>query len=541
MHDFASPNPSQGGQAVCLSIGPAVIAAPHTGPRARALTAKGKQLACCGLTFRTPTTAAERTSMLSIDSAWETLSGLQQELSFGNPTPWLNLHFYLEFFFLGVIMYVVTRRMYSPKKKSSTLTEEEIDARCAAWKPVPLVPEGSVTKPELVLDKACGATLKLQGDAKTYANFASHNFLGMVGNEEVHDASKAVIEKYGVGSCGPRGFYGSIDVHINCEEEIAKFMGVDHAILYSYDVATPSSVIPAFSKGGDLIIADERVNFSIKTGLHLCKSAVVFYKHNDMADLEAKLEDVMARDKKNRGKINRRFIVCEGIYQNLGDIAPLPKLVELKNKYKFRLILDESMSVGTLGQTGRGLTEHFNVPIGEVDILCASMSNSVASVGGFCVGDYDTIKHQRLSGAAYCFSASLPPYLSQASISSLRVIDREPQRVVQLQANAQRMRTKLAKLDSLGLHLLGSKGEADDVGSVSPLVHLRLDELDDSSRYQAIVDAVKKSGSIISAASYTVLEVDPPPPSLRLSVCAAHTEKQIDECVGAIEAALKST
>ena len=474
-------------------------------------------------------------------SMMESLQGLLDELSFGNPTPWLNLHFYLEFFFLGVIMYVVTRRMYSPKKKGSTLTEKEIEARCAAWKPVPLVPEGSVAKEEVVLDQACGATLKLQGDPKTYANFASHNFLGLVGDAEVHNASKAVIEKYGVGSCGPRGFYGSIDVHINCEEEIAKFMGQKHAILYSYDVATPSSVIPAFAKGGDLIIADERVNFSIKTGLHLCKSAVVFYKHNDMVDLEAKLEDVMARDKKNSKALNRRFIVCEGIYQNVGDVAPLPKLVELKNKYKFRLICDESMSVGTLGKTGRGLTEHFGVPTEEVDILCASMSNAIASVGGFCVGAYDIIKHQRLSGAAYCFSASLPPYLSQASISSLQVIDREPQRVSQLQANAQRMRARLTKLAPLGLHLLGSSGDDGDVGAVSPLVHLRLDELDDPSRYQAIADKVKASGALLSATSYTVLEVDPPPPSLRVSVSSAHTDKQIDACVDAIEAALKST
>ena len=96
------------------------------------------------------------------DSPWSTLLSLQQELSFGNPTPWLNLHFYLEFFFLGVIMYVVTRRMYSPKKKGSTLSDKEIDARCAAWSPVPLVPEGSVYKPELVVAEACGATLKLR-------------------------------------------------------------------------------------------------------------------------------------------------------------------------------------------------------------------------------------------------------------------------------------------------------------------------------------------------------------------------------------------
>jgi len=416
------------------------------------------------------------------DSPWSTLLSLQQELSFGNPTPWLNLHFYLEFFFLGVIMYVVTRRMYSPKKKGSTLSDKEIDARCAAWSPVPLVPEGSVYKPELVVAEACGATLKLQGDSRAYVNFTSHNFLGLVGEQEVHEACKGTIEKYGVGSCGPRGFYGSIDVHIKCEEEISRFMGTPHAILYSYDVATPSSVIPAFSKGGDLIIADEGVNFSIKTGLHLCKSAVVFFKHNDMQDLEAKLEDVMARDKKKRQPLNRRFIVCEGIYQNFGDVVDLKKVVELKDKYKFRLILDESMSVGTLGKTGRGLTEHAGVPIDAVDILCASMSNAIASVGGFCVGNLDVVKHQRLSGAAYCFSASLPPYLSQASITSLQMISKESERVQRLQRNARRMRTGLSKLAPLGLHLLGSSGAEGDRGCMSPLVHARLDELDDASR-----------------------------------------------------------
>ena len=348
--------------------------------------------------------------------------------SYDDGQVFLNPYFYLEVVFLGIIMYVVTRRAIKPKSRP-TLSEEQIEAAVAAWRPGPLVPEGSNPKPEYVIEQASGTRVTLQGDKVEYSNFVSHNFLGVLGSADVHKECKRVIEKYGVGSCGPRGFYGSIDVHIKCEEEIAKFMGTQNAILYSYDVATPSSVIPAFAKSGDFILADEGVNLSIKTGLYLSKSNVVFYKHLDMGDLESKLKDELARATMMRTPLNRRFIVSEGLFQNFGDIAPLKKLVELKEQYKFRLVLDESMSVGTLGKTGRGLAEHAGVAVKDVDILCASMSNAVASVGGFCVGDYEIVKHQRLSGAAYCYSASLPPYISQASITSLQLIAKEPKRV----------------------------------------------------------------------------------------------------------------
>lgn len=353
-----------------------------------------------------------------------------------------NPYFYLEFFFLGLIMYVLARRQYKPKEKPK-LSEEQIQTAVDSWKPGPLVPEGSVWKGESVIEHFSGVTVKLQGDAKSYSNFVSHNFLGLIGAPEVTKTCKSTIKKYGVGSCGPRGFYGSIDTHIKCEEEIAKFMGTEHAILYSYDVATPSSVVPAFAKAGDLVIADEGVNLSLKTGLYLSKSNVVFFKHNDMKDLESKLKDEEARFKKNRSALNRRFIVAEGLYQNYGDIAPLKQIVGLKEKFKYRLILDESMSVGTLGKTGRGLSEHAGVSISDVDILCASMSNALASVGGFCVGARDIVKHQRLSGAAYVYSASLPPYISQASTTSLQLIAKEPQRVLKLQRNAKRLREGL--------------------------------------------------------------------------------------------------
>lgn len=121
----------------------------------------------------------------------------------------------------------------------------------------------------------------------------------------------------------------------------------------------------------------------------------------------------------DRKPLNRRFIVVEGIYQYLGDIAQLDKIYELKEKYKYRLMVDESIAFGVLGENGRGACEHFGLGSGSVEIIVASMSNSLASIGGFCVGDWEIVDHQRLSGLGYCYSASLPPYLATAASAAL--------------------------------------------------------------------------------------------------------------------------
>lgn len=110
--------------------------------------------------------------------------------------------------------------------------------------------------------------------------------------------------------------------------------------------------------------------------------------------------------------MNRRFIIVEGIYANTGDLAPLAAIKQLKEQYKYRLLVDESMSLGVLGATGRGATEHYGLSPEDSEIIGASLGNAVASIGGFCAGEREIVDHQRLSGLGYCFSASLPPYLA---------------------------------------------------------------------------------------------------------------------------------
>ena len=171
-----------------------------------------------------------------------------------------------------------------------------------------------------------------------------------------------------------------IDVHMKLEEDIADFLGTEAAIVYAQGFSTISSVIPAFCKRGDIIVADRGVNFAIQKGLQMSRSTIRWYDHNDMKSLELVLETIEKERRKKKGPLTRRFIVTEGIFDHDGTMSDLPKLVcqrhmmktrgptnlsqvELKHKYKYRLILDESFSFGSVGRTGRGLTELYNVPV----------------------------------------------------------------------------------------------------------------------------------------------------------------------------------
>lgn len=146
-----------------------------------------------------------------------------------------------------------------------------------------------------------------------------------------------------------------------------------------------------------------------------------------MKDLANLLETIAKDDKKhNRDALQqRRFIVVEGLYHLTGDLCPLPEILNLKNKYCYRIIMDESLSFGTIGNTGRGVTEHYGIDIGEIDMITVAMDNTLASIGGGCIGTREVVDHQRLSGSGYCFSASAPPFLFASAIDALEQLDKK--------------------------------------------------------------------------------------------------------------------
>ena len=265
----------------------------------------------------------------------------------------------------------------------------------------------------------------------TVLNFANFDYLGMSSNQpSVRKAADQALNQYGCGACGPRGFYGTIDVHLQLEKEFAQFLDVDDAILYSDGASTCASTVAAFAKRGDLIVCDEAIYEPLRTGVSLSRAHLKWFKHNDMVDLRRVLTNIQVHDEKAQRKTNaqRRFLVVEGLYRTTGRIVPLQELVQLKHEFSYRLILDESNSFGTLGATGRGVHELFQCQLmKDVEITTIALENSMGAIGGITVGTEEVVDHQRLSGSGYCFSASLPPFTATAALQSLHLLRDCPQ------------------------------------------------------------------------------------------------------------------
>ncbi|CAB4030958.1 serine palmitoyltransferase 1-like, partial [Paramuricea clavata] len=307
-------------------------------------------------------------------------------------------HILFEVILVLLVFRLFRAKQYKLRESEIQLTEKEEEELIKDWKPEPLVPPNAnhpsyVINPNIIKGKP-GHQIIVNG--KSCLNLATFNFLGFVGDKDIEEASIKTLRKYGVGSCGPRGFYGTIDVHLEFEKKVAEFMNTEDAIMYAYGFSTIASAIPAYSKRGDVIFCDDGVCFAIQKGVTASRSKVYWFKHNDMDDLERCLKEQEQKDMKNAKKasVTRRFLVAEGLYANYGDLAPLPKLIELKYKYKVRILLDESQSFGVLGATGRGLTEHFDVDRNDVDLISASMESSLATIGGFCCGSSFVVDHQ---------------------------------------------------------------------------------------------------------------------------------------------------
>jgi len=248
------------------------------------------------------------------------------------------------------------------------------------------------------------------------------------------------------------------------EADIASYLGTEGCIVYAQAFSTITSVIPAFCKRGDIIVADRAVNYSIRRGLEISRSNIKWYNHGDMDDLERVMKKVVQEQAKK--KLTRRFVVTEALFETIGDMSNLPKLVssgetpqklqiqavqtnwlreqiELKEKYKFRIILDETWSFGVLGRTGRGLTEAQNVDSTQVDMIVGSLAGPLCAGGGFCAGRKDVVEHQRLMAASYTFSAALPAMLAMTASESLNVLQCNPELLVQCRENIRLMRAQL--------------------------------------------------------------------------------------------------
>lgn len=399
-----------------------------------------------------------------------------------------------------IIWLMFIRRTVDPSKATKTkLTDKEVDWLVDTWVPEPLVPENDEAVDVPIVESVNGNEVRVRGVKEPVINLASNDFLGLGKLPNVRERAREALDKYGCGSCGPRGFYGTIDVHLEFEANLAKFMKAEQSICYSDGASAVSSCIPAYSKKGDLILVDEGCSEPIRTGVNLSRSTVHFFKHNDMQDLANLLETIAKDDRKYKRDPTkqRRFIVVEGLYHLTGDLCPLPEVLRLKEKFCYRVVLDESLSFGTIGKSGRGLTEYYDIKIDKVDMITVAMDTTLAGIGGGCVGTREVVDHQRLSGSGYCFSASAPPFLFAASVETLHQLEeRGPDLLAALRSNIQAL---IAGINNLPhVHVVSS--------NESPILHVALDQsstfVEDERIFDAIAKACLQRGVAVTALSF---------------------------------------
>lgn len=442
----------------------------------------------------------------------------------------------VEALFFLLVIYLAISRAYKPRSANPSPSTKIPD-----WSPQPL----AEPLPQDILDAqplditiqagGAGPLLTVNGQEEVL-NFCTNNFLGLLKHPEVADVAHATMKDYGLGACGPRGFYGTTDVHLACEQRLAEFCGTPNAILYSFGAATGNSTIPAFCKRGDLVVVDSALNYTLELGVQLSRAQVRRFKHNDMEDLESILKDVTMQDGKDPSlrQKQRRIIIVEGIYQNVGDVCPLDHVVRLKDKYLFRVMVDESFSLGVLGKSGRGALEHFGIPREAVEIATADLGNAVSSVGGFCVGNDEVVSHQRLSGAGYCFSASQPPFLAAAASTALGVIMESGSSLVS------RLRENIATFrENLDTGALRHAGWFVDGDLVSPLMHIRsYDDTLPLTTFTEVQEKCLRRGVLIARPVYSASEISPQKPCVRVTVSASHSTNMIERAARVVREVL---
>ncbi len=257
----------------------------------------------------------------------------------------------------------------------------------------------------------------------------SNNYLGLTNHPKVKEAAIEAIKKYGTGCAGSRFLNGTLDIHVELEEKLARFIRKDAALIFSTGFQVNLGVISALVGKDDVVIIDKMDHASIIDGCRLSFGGVRKFRHNDMNDLKRVLKEYEAKDK---------LIVVDGVFSMEGDIANLPEIVVLAKEYGARVMIDDAHGIGVLGKTGRGTSEHFGLE-DEIDLIMGTYSKSLASIGGFIAGSAEVIHYIKHVARSLIFSASPPP-ASVASVSAaLDIIENEPERRGLLWKNTRKM------------------------------------------------------------------------------------------------------
>lgn len=351
-------------------------------------------------------------------------------------------------------------------------------------------------------------------NGKKVLMFGSNSYLGLTNHPKLKEAAKQAIDKYGSGCAGSRFLNGTLDLHIELEEKLAKFVGKDEAIVFSTGMQVNLGVLSSLMGRKDFIISDDANHASIVDGTRLSFATTRKFKHNNMESLET----VLQRAGKDRGPEDMALIVTDGVFSMEGDVCNLPEIVRLARQYNANIMVDDAHGLGVMGEFGKGTCNHFGLT-DEVDLIMGTFSKSLATIGGFIACSHEVANWLKHNARSLIFSASIAPANAAAVIAALELIQQEPERLEQLWAN-----TRYAKrmLDDLGF---------ETGHSTTPIIPIYVRDVNKTFMLTKIL---QEQGVFVNPV--VTPAVAPEDTLIRFSLMATHTFEQIDEAISKLAA-----
>src|SRR4051794_21541282 len=275
-------------------------------------------------------------------------------------------------------------------------------------------------------------------DGKKVINLASNNYLGLTTHPKLREAALEATKKYGVGSGAVRTIAGTMSLHMELEEKIAKFKGTEACVVFQSGFTANAGTVSAILGKEDFIISDELNHASIIDGARLSRAKILVFRHKDVAHAEEQLASV-------KDQPGHKLMITDGVFSMDGDIGPLPGLCDVAEKYGAIMMVDDAHSSGVLGRNGRGTIDHFNVH-GRVDIQVGTLSKAIGAIGGYVCGSRDLIEFLYHRARPFLFSTSHPPSVTATCIAAFDVLEQEPELIENLWKNTRYWKKELALL-----------------------------------------------------------------------------------------------
>jgi len=352
-------------------------------------------------------------------------------------------------------------------------------------------------------------------DGKRVINLASNNYLGLTTHPKLREAALQATRQFGVGSGAVRTIAGTMKIHMDLEDKIARFKNVEACVVFQSGFTANAGTVSAILGKDDFIISDQLNHASIIDGARLSRAKILVFEHKNVGDAEAKLASV-------KDQPGRKLLITDGVFSMDGDIGALPGLCELAEKYGAIMMVDDAHASGVLGRNGRGTIDHFGVH-GRVDIQVGTLSKAVGALGGYVCGTHELIDFLYHRARPFLFSTSHPPSVAATCIAAFDVLEQEPERIEKLWENTRFWKKELGLL---GFDTGGRNTPASET-PITPVI------LGDGKLTMDFSSGLFKEGVLATGIAYPT--VPEGKARLRTIMTATHTNEEMDQALSVLE------